>query len=225
MSFADRFPRATSDMPDPLHHGLPAQSPVRRFSFPCVRCGCFLEATDDQANRPGRCPTCGELLTIPGIDPLTGRVDNSTGLLPTSVPRTPLHAYANAGEAAPHVRRTINGAQVIVCPRCGRESPTDANACGSCQLPFTLDGAAAPLTRPNPRAGGLLLSIVACAAGSLSLLGVAGPIIGPIAIFLALVALHRSASKKRAYSATLIASLGLAAGVLSIAYHLFTLFD
>lgn len=59
----------------------------------------------------------------------------------------PVHAYAAAGERAPRLVKRADGQRAIQCPRCGVISPVSANNCGSCGMPFTMEGA-------NPSTGG-----------------------------------------------------------------------
>lgn len=87
----------------------------------------------------GSCPTCGSTITIPVLDRFGRLIDPVTREIIKPDPH-PVHAYAAAGERAPRVVRRPDGTQFIACPRCGAASPVTANNCGSCGMPFTIEG-------------------------------------------------------------------------------------
>lgn len=123
--------------------GSAAPGPVggSRFTFTCQRCDSILEAFSDQCGKQGRCPTCGGVFVIPQIDALTGLARGPAVVSGDDQLPTPMHAYATAGAKAPQIQRRPDGSQVIVCPRCGRAMPVEANLCAGCGLPFTIEGA------------------------------------------------------------------------------------
>lgn len=137
----------------------------------------------------GTCPTCGAVFVIPQTDPNTGlplgpAVVEADGQLPT-----PMHAYATAGEKAPIIRRLKSGEQVIVCPRCERNSPVDAHTCSTCGMPFTMDGSEAIAQAGS---GGNTLATAALTVGIISLLAVCLPGLGLVAIGLGIGGLKRA---------------------------------
>lgn len=163
----------------------PSKGSGIRFTFACSRCGSILEASDQQAGKSGRCPTCGGVFTVPPVDSRTG-LAGARGLVAEdgSLP-TPMHAYASAGTKAPQIRRESDGRQVIVCPRCNRAMPIDANSCSSCGVPFTLEAANEAVTDHGAGTGNHLALLV----GVLSVPTFCLPILGPVAIFMGLAAL------------------------------------
>lgn len=122
-------------------YNYPPPGAAIRFTFTCQRCGSILEARGDMGGRHGRCPTCGAVFVIPRVDPNTGLATGPAVVAEDGQLPTPMHAYATAGSKAPAIKRLTSGEQVIVCPRCGREMPVDADTCRSCGIPFTMEGA------------------------------------------------------------------------------------
>lgn len=184
-----------------------------RFTFTCQRCASILEASSNLVRKSGRCPTCGAVFTIPEVDFRTGlatgpAVVKDDGQLPT-----PMHAYATAGQKAPKIVRLPNGEQVIVCPRCTKNLPVDADTCPSCGIPFTMEGAAsmaaAGPSRDNSMAG-LSLTL-----GILSLLLFCLPILGPIAIGFGIGGFRRS-QKLPNQQGRGMAIGGIACGIVSL---------
>jgi len=124
-------------MPDAEEHSAAGG----RFGFRCLRCQSVLEAAASQSGRQGKCPSCGAVFTIPAVDWRSGLAvsdadPGADGELPI-----PVHAYAAAGEHAPHIVRHNDESLAIICPRCRRECSIVANSCAGCGLPFTMEGA------------------------------------------------------------------------------------
>ncbi len=111
----------------------------KRYGFNCGYCSSRLEATESMAAQDGQCPTCGNNITIPILDRYGRLIDPKTRQIIKQDPH-PVHAYAAAGDRAPHIFREDSGAQFIVCPRCSASSPISANNCKSCGMPFTMEG-------------------------------------------------------------------------------------
>lgn len=126
-------PSATLPRP-PLRGGT-----GRRYGFNCPFCSSRLEANEAMAAQDGTCPTCGNSIVIPILDRFGRLIDPRTQQVLKQDPH-PVHAYAAAGERAPRILRRPDGRQVIQCPRCGGHSPVHANNCGSCGMPFTMEG-------------------------------------------------------------------------------------
>ena len=123
---------------------MPRSVPVppfagKRYGFNCGYCSSRLEATESMAAQEGQCPTCGNQITIPILDRYGRLIDPKTRQIIKQDPH-PVHAYAAAGARAPHIGRTKEGKQVIICPRCRANSPITANNCKSCGMPFTMEG-------------------------------------------------------------------------------------
>jgi hypothetical protein len=91
------------------------------------------------AAQEGQCPTCGNTIIIPILDRYGRLIDPITREILKQDPH-PVHAYAAAGERAPHVVRLSDGGQAIECPRCASVSPITSNNCKSCGMPFTMEG-------------------------------------------------------------------------------------
>lgn len=121
-----------------LSRGIPGAI-GRRFGFNCGYCSSRLEATESMSGQEGQCPTCGNSIVIPILDRYGRLIDPMTGKIIKPDPH-PVHAYAAAGERAPVILRTPDGAQTIQCPRCRAMSPVTANNCKSCGMPFTMEG-------------------------------------------------------------------------------------
>ncbi|MEK6642742.1 MAG: DUF4190 domain-containing protein [Planctomycetota bacterium] len=184
-----------------------------RFTFSCQRCGSVLEASGDMAARSGRCPTCGAVFTVPDVDPNTGLAAGPATVADDGQLPTPMHAYATAGGKAPTIRRLPNGDSVIVCPRCNRNMPVDANLCGSCGLPFTMEGAstaAESVEYDNAKA------TAALTVGVLSLLTFCFPILGVVAVILGLRAMRDARRLGVQQSGRSMAIAGIVCGGLSI---------
>lgn len=111
-----------------------------KIQFPCRRCGSLLESTTTQSGSEAKCPTCGQTVVVPMLDPRTGIALDPPGAR-NDVERTPMHAYAAAGANAPRIITLNGGDQAIVCPRCEGASPMTAHRCEACGLPFTIEGA------------------------------------------------------------------------------------
>ena len=111
----------------------------KRYGFNCGYCSSRLEATESMAAQEGQCPTCGNNITIPILDRYGRLIDPKTRQIIKQDPH-PVHAYAAAGDRAPHILREDTGKQFIVCPRCRASSPITANNCKSCGMPFTMEG-------------------------------------------------------------------------------------
>ncbi len=188
-----------------------------RFTFTCQRCASILEARSNLSGTLGRCPTCGAVFSIPQVDPRTGlptgpAVVAADGQLPT-----PMHAYATAGAKAPVIKRIESGEQVIVCPRCDRQMPVDANSCTACGMPFTMDGAAAVAHSVQGGSNSYATASVAVGAASLAFFCFPVPILGPIAIILAIRGYRDSQKAGDLHPGRTASAIGFALGLGSTA--------
>jgi hypothetical protein len=166
----------------------------RTLQFPCPRCGSLLESPPSRSGQPGKCPTCGDVLTVPSVDPRTGIPLEPTSSRDGSAP-TPLHAYAAAGANAPRIVNLDDGGSAIVCPRCERASPMTAHRCDACGLPFTLEGTASA-GRGAPDA--LDYTCLACGiVGALTVACYVGFAPAVVAIVLGVVSLRRERHDRR----------------------------
>jgi hypothetical protein len=118
--------------------GVP-RSGGKRYGFNCPYCSSRLEATEAMAAQDGQCPTCGNQITIPIQDRYGRLIDPKTREIIKQDPH-PVHAYAAAGDRAPKIIRNSDGRQFITCPRCSATSLITSNNCGSCGMPFTMEG-------------------------------------------------------------------------------------
>ncbi len=118
----------------------PPSAPQARFHFHCPLCNSVLEATTGLSGRPGTCPSCATVLSIPELDRRSGQVGQIRILRGDPQDPTPVHAYAAAGGRAPKIVRDEDDRPAIVCPRCETKSPADVDRCDGCGLPFTLEG-------------------------------------------------------------------------------------
>lgn len=178
-----------------------------RFQFACRRCGSILEAIGSLCGRPGRCPTCGTVFIIPEVDQRTGVPLEPPSAAKEDEPPQPVHAYAAGGAAAPKIERMPDGSSQIICPRCKARSPIEADLCHSCGQPFTLEGATAvagEIDAPGRWAG---LSIT---VGALSC---CIPVLGPVAIVFAGIALHRTRATPLSRTSRSPAMIGMLLGV------------
>jgi DNA-directed RNA polymerase subunit RPC12/RpoP len=116
-----------------------ARAGGKRYGFNCGYCSSRLEATEAMGGQEGQCPTCGNNITIPILDRYGRLIDPKTRQIIKQDPH-PVHAYAAAGDRAPHILRGSDGKQSIRCPRCAGVSPISANNCKSCGMPFTMEG-------------------------------------------------------------------------------------
>lgn len=157
-----------------------------RFTFSCTRCASILEASGEHCGTTGRCPTCGAVFTIPQVDPRTGVPSSSAFVADDGQLPTPMHAYATAGAKAPKIVRLDSGEDVIICPRCNRQSPLDSNQCKTCGTPYTIEGAEAVVHGAGNTNG------LASAAITVSLLGLCIPFIGLVGAGLAIAAMQKS---------------------------------
>lgn len=192
-----------------------------RFTFACIRCGCLLEARAHMSGEKAQCPTCGGQFTIPAVDPRTGIALGSANPADDGSLPTPMHAYASAGDRAPKIERDEKGDPFIVCPRCQRHMPVDANLCTTCGIPFTIEGAATVTNTSMPVQP---ISTWALTTGVLALLSSCFPVLAPLAIGLGLLAISRA---RRRSIPTAAAGLTMAwAGIIlgGVSLTLFTLF-
>lgn len=170
-----------------------------RFHFQCVRCGVLLEGISQLCGKQGRCPTCGVVFIVPGVNLRTGAVTDPPAILRDDQLPTPLHAYAASGELAPKLIRIEDGEHVIECPRCRRRSQVDANVCNACGAPFTLEGAAS--TADFKPSHSNLLARAALGVGLASIPTFQFPILGVIAIGMGWAAMirfkHRVSRRER----------------------------
>jgi len=188
-----------------------------RFTFTCQRCGSALEGHSGISGQPGRCPTCGVVFTIPAVDRRTGLPLGPAEVAEDGELPTPMHAYAAAGTKAPVIRRRPNGDQYIVCPRCDAEASVDANICGRCGLPFTIEGAHAV-------AVGAVATANSAATASL-VLGILGlvtfcfPLLGGLAVIFGGVALARTPHVGGQQPGRRHAIAGMVCGAIAIAAY------
>lgn len=188
-------------------------SSILRFNFTCRRCGSVLEALGEQSGRHGRCPTCGALFVVPEVDRQTGLAAAPAEVAEDGQLPTPMHAYATAGEKAPKIKRLESGEQVIGCPRCGRNTSIDADSCGSCGLPFTIEGAAEVAQGGGE---GNSMATAALVTGVLSLLTFCLPILGIVAIGLGVTALSRTRLRGRLHDGRKMAWAGIVCGAAAL---------
>ena len=189
-----------------------------RFSFSCGRCGTLLEGRSNMSGRQGRCPTCGGVFIVPGVDPRTGVPAGPAVIAQDGQFPTPLHAYANAGEKAPRILRNDKDEPIIECPRCRRHMPIEANLCEACGMPFTMEGADAVVEYAGGRSNEL--ASASLAIGALSLLAYCAPGIGIIAILIGVSALRRMEAMGVQPLSRTSAIAGIALGVVSLGWIL-----
>jgi len=202
-----------ADAPLPGVSPIPAVGPAQmRFTFGCQRCGSVLEAFSDLCGRSGRCPTCGAVFTVPSVDARTGLAIGPASVADDGSLPTPVHAYATAGAKAPQIKRLASGEQVIVCPRCAREMPIDADSCKTCGIPFTIEGAEA-IRRETPTSN--TWATASLTVGVLSLPGACIPGAGLVAVGLGLQALAVSRRMGRHEGGRGMAWTGIVCGGIS----------
>lgn len=192
-----------------------------RFTFACIRCGCLLEARASMCGEQARCPTCGGDFIIPQVDPRTGIAVGSAAPFDDGQLPTPMHAYASAGAQAPKIARNDKGEPYIICPRCQRHMPVDANLCTTCGIPFTIEGAATVTNTVMPVQP---FSTWALTTGVLAILSSCFPALGFLSIGLGCLAVSRA--RRRSIPAP-AAGLTMAwAGIIlgSVSLTLFALF-
>jgi hypothetical protein len=188
---------------------------TRRCRFSCQRCGSVLETFGEQCGQPGRCPTCGAVFVVPPFDPQTGLVSSTASVPEDGQLPTPMHAYATAGDRAPKIVRRADGQQVIVCPRCRREAPVDADGCPACGMPFTLEGTKAGGVAAETRDNNL--ATAAFTVGVLSVLSFCLPVLGPVAIGLGIAGIRRAKRSGMYGSGRSMAVAGIILGAVSVA--------
>jgi len=186
---------------------------MARFTFSCQRCGSVLESRRDLCGEAGGCPTCGAVFTVPQVDAKTGQAAGPAVVADDGQLPTPMHAYATAGAKAPEIRRLESGDQVIICPRCRRQMPVDAETCSACGIPFTIEGASS-IAQAGPESNGY--ATAAMTVGILAVLSPCLPILGPVAIGLGIAGLRRAEKIKTANSGRKLAIAGIICGVVSL---------
>ncbi|MBK8916133.1 MAG: hypothetical protein IPM64_16320 [Phycisphaerales bacterium] len=182
----------------------------RAFNFACGRCRALLETNTGMCGQSGRCPTCAATFIVPHVDPDTGQPRGDAEVSPDGENPTPMHAYAASGSQAPQIGRAEDGSLFIECPRCGGRCDIDANACGECGVPFTIE--AAPTARDSEVGG---LAIASVVLGGISL---ASAVTGVLLIcaMIALACGGLGLSRATRPRNTLLSALGLALGVAGI---------
>jgi len=174
---------------EPVHA---AHAPAR-FTFACTRCTSILEGDSRLSGQTGFCPSCGATFSVPAVDKETGLPIGTVKIEDDGQNPTPVHAYANAGERAPRIKRLPNGNTVIVCPRCTANMPIEANLCTACGIPFTIEGAT-HVARTQPTHQGF--AALALSLGVLAIPSMAwcAPVLSPLAVFFGILGLR--AAKK-----------------------------
>lgn len=153
----------------------------QRFHFRCLRCGSVLEGYSSQSDQSGRCPSCDAVFTVPRVDPRTGLAVQHADPGDDGEPPTPVHAYAAAGNKAPHIVRGDDDHLEIECPRCQRRSPVSSDSCPGCGLPFTIEAANYSVPTAASELGGL-----AAMSGAIALFSSFCPGVGLVCSLLAL---------------------------------------
>lgn len=174
-----------------------AGGPGRRYGFNCPYCSSRLEANEAMAASEGTCPTCGSTITIPLLDRFGRLVDPVTREIIKPDPH-PVHAYAAAGERAPRIVRRADGKQWILCPRCGATAPVEANSCGACGMPFTMEG-----TTPVPGGSASGVAVTALVLGILGILGIPASctvLVPLLAIGFGIAGLYQSRGEGRGFA-------------------------
>jgi hypothetical protein len=159
------------------------------------------------AAQEGQCPTCGNNIIIPILDRYGRLVDPVTRKIIKQDPH-PVHAYAAAGVRAPKIHRK-GKVLTIECPRCQAISPITSNNCGSCQLPFTMEGTTATI---SPQTNGMAMASLVL--GILSLPAGCTIVIPVLAVVFGSIALARPTGTSRGKN---MAITGIACGLLGLA--------
>lgn len=173
----------------PVHHVHDAI----RFTFACTRCASILEGDSRLSGQTGTCPSCGASFIVPGVDRHTGLPIGNVQIEDDGQNPTPVHAYANAGERAPRIKRLPNGHTVIVCPRCTANMPIDANLCTACGVPFTIDGAT-QVARTQPSSHGFAALSLALGILAIPSMAWCAPFLAPPGILFGILGI-RSANR------------------------------
>lgn len=222
-TFSEPAPRLSAGRVEPRASGAVPAPRDLRFTFACQRCGSILETRGDLGGKRGRCPTCGAVFAIPNVDPHTGlakgpAIVQEDGQLPT-----PMHAYATAGEKAPTIRRREDGGQVIVCPRCERNMPVDAETCAACGMPFTMEGAQAVIPAGAERNG---FATAALTVGIISVATPCVPGLGLVAVGLGIAGVRRAGRFRLAGAASgrNMAIVGTIFGIVAVVENLVVFF-
>lgn len=193
----------------------PAELQIR-FNFSCKMCASVLEADSRQSGSTGKCPTCGAVFVIPGVDTRTGLASGlgDPGLDPDDP--TPVHAYAAAGDRAPKLVRQGSGEYGIVCPRCDNCVDIRADHCPICGYPFTMEGAQrAAQTAPDGFAiSAFLVGIIALPLAWCTDLG---GVLAFGAVVLGWISLDRVISSTKVRRARGVAICGVVLGALGLA--------
>ncbi|MFQ5412265.1 MAG: DUF4190 domain-containing protein [Phycisphaerae bacterium] len=184
-----------------------------RFTFTCQRCGSILESRGDLCDQQGRCPTCGAVFVIPQVDPRTGLPMSKAEVADDGQLPTPMHAYATAGRKAPTITRLDNGEQVIICPRCRGRMPVDSDTCGTCGMPFTMEGAAA-IANTGPSSNHL--AKWSMTIGVISVVTFCIPGLGLVAIGLGVKGLKRASNVGSERSGRTMALAGIVCGFVAL---------
>ena len=203
----------------PIHHLNASVS----FTFACTRCTSILEGDSRQSGQTGVCPSCGATFSVPAVDKQTGLPIGTVKIEDDGQNPTPVHAYANAGERAPKIKRLPNGNTVIVCPRCTAHMPIEANLCTACGIPFTIEGAS-QVARTQPVSHGF--AALGLSLGILAIPSMAwcAPILSPLAVFfgiLGLRAANRGGPTRPGYKTSIAA---IALGGIALAGYLIIMF-
>ncbi len=201
-----RVPKAPPD-DRPVRADGPYLGARRGFYFPCPACGSVLEAHTGMCGHVATCPTCAARFEIPRLRRRSGKPAKAKLLEQGEDVSVPAHAYGASGLSAPQIVRLDTGASMIICPRCGTYNPVDADACASCDTPFTLEGAATEGGIRNERQASISLTF-----GLLALLFFPAGIFGLVAAGMGMRALMFNGPGKRSG----IAWAGLGLGVASL---------
>jgi hypothetical protein len=129
----------------------------------------------------------------------------------------PSHAYAAAGANAPRfVKDEATGIRKIECPRCLTRSDADADACGHCGFPFTMEATDA-MTPQNIGKWATASLVMGILAVVLSFGWAVGAMLGPLAVVFGVMALNRMAGLQRPPPDRGLAWAGIIMGLIGLA--------
>ncbi len=91
------------------------------INFSCEICGKTLSTSDDKAGRKAKCPGCGEMLIVPGLEGAAGDMAD----LPDEDDALDLPK-----------KRTSSRTEKVACPMCGEKVSASADKCEFCGEPL-----------------------------------------------------------------------------------------
>jgi uncharacterized RDD family membrane protein YckC/phage FluMu protein Com len=92
------------------------------IEFSCRACEASLSTTDDRAGMTAKCPSCGELITVPAPPQAGSQASDAL----------PGRDFADEADAQSTWHPPFSGSREQACPMCGASNPLATSHCSAC---------------------------------------------------------------------------------------------